>query len=62
MIEQVHGNINAVDETSIGNELAATEGFEMDETPRPAAARCTGCAGVERVTDLCVDCYVSARG
>ena len=61
MIGQVHSDTRAIENTSIRQELAATEGFDIDETPRPAAGRCTGCAGAERITDLCIDCYVGAR-
>ena len=61
MIGQAHSDTRAIEDTSIRQELAATEGFDIDETPRPAAARCTGCTGAERITDLCIDCYVGAR-
>ena len=61
MIGQVHSSIRTIDDISARRELAVTEGFDIDETPRPAAGRCTGCAGAERITDLCVDCYVGAR-
>ena len=59
MIGQVDSNVKAIDQTSIRQELAATEAFDIDETPRPAAGRCTG---TERITELCIDCYVPARG
>ena len=62
MIGQVHNSIRDIEDISTTRrELAATGGFDIDETPRLAAGRCTGCAGAERITDLCVDCYVGAR-
>ena len=62
MIGQLNISKKAINDTSIGMEFAATEGFDINETPRHTAGRCTGCAGVERIIDLCVDCYVNARG
>ena len=62
MIGQVHSNIRNIDDISVRRELSATEGFDIDETPRPAAGRCIGCAGAERITNLCVGCHVCARG
>ena len=38
MIGQVHSNTRAIEDTRIQDELAATEDFDIDETPRPAAA------------------------
>ena len=38
MIGQVHSNIRAIEDTRIQDELAVTEGFDIDETPRPAPA------------------------
>ena len=61
MIGQADSNIRTIEDTSTRQEVAATEGFDTDETPRPAAGRCTGCAGAERITELCIDCYVGAR-
>ena len=61
MIGQVHSNVKAINETSTRHEIAATEGFDIDETPRPAAARCTGCAGAERIP-TCASTATSAPG
>ena len=62
MIGQADSNIRTIEDNSTRRELVATEGFDIDETPRPTAGRCTGCAGAERITELCIDCYVGARG
>ena len=62
MIGQVHSNIGAIEDTWTQDQLTTTEGSDIDETPRPAAGRITGCAGAERITNLCVGCYVCARG
>ena len=53
---------NAITDGQTGDVLDAVEIFHVDETPTTTVELCANCAGAESVVNLCLDCYVIARG
>ena len=49
MIAQVGNTTQAVEDIRVRDELAATEGFELNESSRFTTLSCTDCAEVRRL-------------